>query len=100
MRKGILPAPSKRNEIKKAEKKSYDSDDSDREIKESLDKATEQIAKLESEIREQDGLLAGYQQENERLYGEVKKLQANNKAGEESMFKANQRLNMELNQLR
>ncbi|KAM4771046.1 centrosomal protein of 162 kDa [Rhinophrynus dorsalis] len=61
------------------------------------DDKTQQIRK---EIEEQETLLQGYQQENERLYQQVKDLQAKNKQSEEQMFQENQSLKANLLSLR
>ena len=50
---------------------------------------------MEKEVREQEQLLTGYQQENERLYKELKQMQAKEKANEARMFSENQRLGKE-----
>ena len=47
---------------------------------------------LEKDIRDQEKLLTGYQQENERLYQEIKQMQAKGKANEARMFSENQKL--------
>ncbi|XP_013389121.1 centrosomal protein of 162 kDa [Lingula anatina] len=60
----------------------------------------EQVQWMEREIREQEKLMLGYQQENERLYKEMKAMQITNKATEEKMFKENQRLTAEIVSLR
>ncbi|XP_071506797.1 centrosomal protein of 162 kDa-like [Diadema antillarum] len=60
----------------------------------------EQIRLMQREIVQQETLLQGYQQENERLYGEAKKLQTNNRENEERMFRENQRLQTEVGNLR
>ena len=52
----------------------------------------DELRKLEREIREQDQLLTGYQQENERLYDDLKQAQIKNKNAEMQMFKENQKL--------
>ncbi|XP_064629139.1 centrosomal protein of 162 kDa-like [Lineus longissimus] len=66
-----------------------------------LDKVTqEQMALLEKEIREQEGLIAGYQQENERLFTEMKRMQTMSKVTEDRMFKENQKLAAEIMNLR
>ena len=52
----------------------------------------EELRKLEKEVREQDQLLTGYQQENERLYGDLKDAQVKSKTAESQMFKENQKL--------
>jgi len=67
----------------------------------SLDGAKkEQVLLLEKEVREQEKLLASYQQENERLYQETKKMQQENKLIQEKMFKENQKLSADLAKLR
>ena len=50
------------------------------------------MQRLEKEVREQEQLLTGYQQENERLYKELKQIQAKEKASEARMFSENQKL--------
>ncbi|XP_062395202.1 centrosomal protein of 162 kDa isoform X2 [Sardina pilchardus] len=61
------------------------------------DRVTEEkLRHLEKEVREQETLLQGYHQENEKLYLQVKGLQAQNKRNEEAMFTENQRLHHEL----
>lgn len=52
----------------------------------------EELKRLEKEVREQEQLLTGYQQENERLYKELKQIQAKEKANEARMFSENQKL--------
>ncbi|CAK6446797.1 unnamed protein product [Pipistrellus nathusii] len=56
----------------------------------------EKLKQIQKEIQEQETLLQGYQQENERLYNQVKDLQEQNKKNEERMFKENQSLFNEL----
>ncbi|XP_030850451.1 centrosomal protein of 162 kDa isoform X2 [Strongylocentrotus purpuratus] len=60
----------------------------------------EQLKLMQREIIQQETLLQGYQQENERLFGEVKTFQAGNKENEARMFKENQRLQTEVGNLR
>ncbi|XP_061479242.1 centrosomal protein of 162 kDa [Rhineura floridana] len=60
----------------------------------------EMLKEIQKEIENQETLLQGYQQENERLYKQVKELQLSNKKNEENMFKENQRLMSELASLR
>ncbi|XP_044532255.1 centrosomal protein of 162 kDa [Gracilinanus agilis] len=60
----------------------------------------EKIKKIQKEIQEQETLLQGYQQENERLYKQVKELQIQNKKNEERLFKENQCLLTELASLK
>ncbi|KAK6170319.1 hypothetical protein SNE40_018734 [Patella caerulea] len=72
-----------------------------KQITEDLDNvAKERINKLEKEIKEQETLIVGYQQENQRLYNEVKQIDKNTKDTEGSMFKENQKLVREVSQLR
>ena len=52
----------------------------------------DELRKLEKEIRDQDQLLTGYQQENERLYEDLKQAQVKAKTAETQMFKENQKL--------
>ncbi|XP_055965721.1 centrosomal protein of 162 kDa [Sorex fumeus] len=68
---------------------------------EATDSITEEKLKhIQKEIQEQETLLQGYQQENERLYKQVKDLQEQNKKNEERMFKENQNLFSELASLK
>ncbi|KAJ8290869.1 hypothetical protein GJAV_G00018610 [Gymnothorax javanicus] len=61
------------------------------------DPVTEEKLKLiEKEVKEQETLIQGYHQENEKLYQQVKTLQAQSKQNEEAMFLENQRLLSEL----
>ncbi|XP_015283449.1 PREDICTED: LOW QUALITY PROTEIN: centrosomal protein of 162 kDa [Gekko japonicus] len=60
----------------------------------------EMLKEIQKEVQNQETLLQGYQQENERLYQQVKELQINNKKNEGNMFKENQRLMTELASLR
>ncbi|MEE6476343.1 hypothetical protein FKM82_011046 [Ascaphus truei] len=60
----------------------------------------EKMQQIQKEIQEQETLLQGYQQENERLYQHVKELQIKNKENEERMFKENQSLKAGLVSLR
>ena len=62
--------------------------------------ASEDLERLEKEVREQEQLLAGYHTENERLYNEMKKLQTLSKTTEEKMFRENEKLRVEVNNLR
>ena len=57
--------------------------------------SAEEVKRMEKEVREQEQLLAGYQQENERLYKELKQIQAKEKANEARMFSENQKLGKE-----
>ena len=61
---------------------------------------TGRVTRLEREVQEQETLLAGYQAENKRLYEEIKGFQKQAKSTEGSMFKENQRLTAELNNVR
>ncbi|XP_040094796.1 centrosomal protein of 162 kDa isoform X2 [Oryx dammah] len=64
---------------------------------ETTDPVTEEkLQQIQKEIQEQEMLLQGYQQENEKLYNQVKDLQEQNKKNEERMFKENQSLFSEL----
>uniref|UniRef100_A0A9L0S9S9 Centrosomal protein of 162 kDa n=1 Tax=Equus caballus TaxID=9796 RepID=A0A9L0S9S9_HORSE len=68
---------------------------------ETTDPVTEEkLKQIQKEIQEQETLLQGYQQENERLYNQVKHLQEQNKKNEERMFKENQNLFSELASLK
>ncbi|KAJ7403700.1 centrosomal protein of 162 kDa isoform X4 [Willisornis vidua] len=60
----------------------------------------EKLAQIQKEIEDQEVIIQGYQQENERLYKQTKELQIQNKRNEERMFKENQRLMSELTDLR
>ncbi|XP_074043194.1 centrosomal protein of 162 kDa isoform X2 [Macrotis lagotis] len=60
----------------------------------------EKLKQIQKEIEEQETLLQGYQQENERLYKQVKELQVQNKKNEERLFKENQGLLTELASLK
>ncbi|XP_037587691.1 centrosomal protein of 162 kDa isoform X2 [Cebus imitator] len=60
----------------------------------------EKLKQIQKEIEEQETLLQGYQQENERLYNQVKDLQEQNKKNEERMFKENQSLFSEVASLK
>ncbi|XP_050806038.1 centrosomal protein of 162 kDa isoform X2 [Gopherus flavomarginatus] len=60
----------------------------------------EKLKQIQKEIQDQENLLRGYQQENERLYKQMKELQIQNKKNEERMFKENQHLTSELASLR
>ncbi|XP_056342731.1 centrosomal protein of 162 kDa isoform X4 [Oenanthe melanoleuca] len=60
----------------------------------------EKLAQIQKEIEDQEVIIQGYQQENERLYKQMKELQIQNKKNEEQMFKENQCLKSELVHLR
>ncbi|XP_032538026.1 centrosomal protein of 162 kDa isoform X1 [Chiroxiphia lanceolata] len=60
----------------------------------------EKLAQIQKEIEDQEVIIQGYQQENERLYKQMKDLQIQNKKNEERMFKENQCLISELRDLR
>ncbi|KAM7173406.1 centrosomal protein of 162 kDa isoform 2-T5 [Macrochelys suwanniensis] len=60
----------------------------------------EKLKQIQKEIQDQEYLLHGYQEENERLYTQMKELQIQNKKNEERMFKENQHLTSELVSLR
>ncbi|XP_053289282.1 centrosomal protein of 162 kDa isoform X2 [Pleuronectes platessa] len=64
---------------------------------EATDPATEgTLQKMDKEMKEQEILIKGYQQENEKLYSQMKAQQAQSKANEEAMFNENHRLRNEL----
>ncbi|XP_018521252.1 centrosomal protein of 162 kDa isoform X3 [Lates calcarifer] len=56
----------------------------------------DKLQQIDKEIKEQETLIKGYQQENERLYVQMKAQQAKSKANEEAMFNENKRLLNEL----
>ncbi|NXG54431.1 CE162 protein, partial [Hemiprocne comata] len=60
----------------------------------------EKLAQIQKEIEDQEVIIRGYQQENERLYKQTKELQIQNKKNEEQMFKENQYLASELKAIR
>ncbi|NWX53980.1 CE162 protein, partial [Promerops cafer] len=60
----------------------------------------EKLAQIQKEIEDQEVIIQGYQQENERLYKQTKELQIQNKKNEERMFKENQCLKSEILHLR
>ncbi|XP_009073014.1 PREDICTED: centrosomal protein of 162 kDa [Acanthisitta chloris] len=60
----------------------------------------EKLAQIQKEIEDQEVIIQGYQQENERLYKQMKELQIQNKRNEEQMYKENQCLMAELIDLR
>lgn len=60
----------------------------------------EQVDRFEKELKEQENLLAGYQQENKKLYDQLKSQQKQSKQAEERMFKENQKLSVEVANLR
>lgn len=62
--------------------------------------SSEELAELQKELSEQQVLLSGYQTENERLYNEMKQLKATYKVTEDRMFRENQKLLMELSNLK
>uniref|UniRef100_A0A8D3CQU4 Centrosomal protein of 162 kDa n=1 Tax=Scophthalmus maximus TaxID=52904 RepID=A0A8D3CQU4_SCOMX len=47
---------------------------------------------MDKELKEQEALIKGYQQENEKLYLQLKAQQAKSKSNEDAMFSENQRL--------
>ncbi|XP_043542917.1 centrosomal protein of 162 kDa isoform X1 [Chiloscyllium plagiosum] len=66
-----------------------------------LDPVTEEKLKLiEKEVQEQETLIQGYHQENERLYSQVKELQVLKKRNEEKMFTETQHLMAEIHRLK
>ncbi|KAM9018497.1 centrosomal protein of 162 kDa isoform 3-T4 [Ara ararauna] len=60
----------------------------------------EKLAQIQKEIADQEVIIQGYQQENEKLYKQMKQLQIQNKKNEEQMFKENQCVMSELIALR
>lgn len=60
----------------------------------------EKLSQIQKEIEDQEVIIQGYQQENEKLYKQMKELQIQNKKNEEQMFKENQCLMSELIALR
>uniref|UniRef100_A0A8C6ZTM8 Centrosomal protein of 162 kDa n=1 Tax=Nothoprocta perdicaria TaxID=30464 RepID=A0A8C6ZTM8_NOTPE len=60
----------------------------------------EKLAQIKKEIEDQEVIIQGYQQENEKLYKQMKELHIQNKKNEEQMFKENQCLMSELIALR
>ncbi|NXT20162.1 CE162 protein, partial [Syrrhaptes paradoxus] len=56
----------------------------------------EKLAQIQKEIDDQEVIIQGYQQENEKLYKQMKELQIQSKKKEEQMFKENQCLMSEL----
>ncbi|NWW85857.1 CE162 protein, partial [Rhynochetos jubatus] len=60
----------------------------------------EKLAQIQKEIEDQEVIIQGYQQENERLYKQMKELQIQTRNNEERMFKENQCLMSELITLR
>ncbi|KAJ0066254.1 hypothetical protein NL108_004152, partial [Boleophthalmus pectinirostris] len=56
----------------------------------------DKLQQIDKEMKVQETLIQGYQQENERLYQQMKAQQARSKANEDVMFKENQRLLSEL----
>ncbi|KAM6967521.1 centrosomal protein of 162 kDa, partial [Aplochiton taeniatus] len=56
----------------------------------------ERLELIEKEMKEQEVLIQGYQQENKKLYLQMKAQQAQNKLNEDAMFTENQRLLTEL----
>ncbi|KAM6935943.1 centrosomal protein of 162 kDa isoform 2-T2 [Lycodopsis pacificus] len=64
---------------------------------EATDSAAEaKLRQIDKEIKEQETLIKGYQQENEKLCLQMKAQQVQSKANEEAMFNENQRLLNEL----
>ncbi|XP_029927766.1 centrosomal protein of 162 kDa isoform X2 [Myripristis murdjan] len=60
----------------------------------------EKLKQIDKEMQEQETLIKGYQQENEKLYVQMKSQQVKSKANEEAMFTENQRLLNELASMR
>ncbi|CAK6975579.1 centrosomal protein of 162 kDa [Scomber scombrus] len=68
-----------------------------RRLTEATDSATEKkLQQIDKEIKEQETLIKGYQQENEKLYLQMKAQQVRSKANEDAMFNENRRLLNEL----
>ncbi|XP_068426865.1 centrosomal protein of 162 kDa isoform X2 [Clinocottus analis] len=64
---------------------------------EATDSAAEgKLQQIDKEMKEQETLIKGYQQENEKLYLQMKAQQVKSKANEDAMFSENQRLLSEL----
>ncbi|VDI37735.1 protein QN1, partial [Mytilus galloprovincialis] len=59
-----------------------------------------QVERFEKELKEQETLLEGYQQENKKLYQQLKTSQKQSKQAEERMFKENQKMATEVSNLR
>lgn len=55
-----------------------------------------EIASLKLEIAEQESLIQGYQQENERIYAKLKEEKKSNQENENAMYKENMRLKSEI----
>ncbi|XP_033740453.1 centrosomal protein of 162 kDa-like isoform X2 [Pecten maximus] len=60
----------------------------------------DQMEKLDREIQEQEKLIAGYQQENKRLYEQLKDQKKQVKVTEDRMFTENQKMATEITNLR
>ena len=60
----------------------------------------QQVDKMDKEIREQEKLIAGYQQENKRLYDQLRNIQKHGKSTEDRMFKENQKMATEIANMR
>ncbi|XP_060069666.1 centrosomal protein of 162 kDa-like [Ylistrum balloti] len=60
----------------------------------------DQMEKLDREIQEQEKLIAGYQQENKRLYEQLKDQQKQVKVTEDRMFTENQKMATEITNLK
>uniref|UniRef100_A0A672FTZ1 Centrosomal protein of 162 kDa n=1 Tax=Salarias fasciatus TaxID=181472 RepID=A0A672FTZ1_SALFA len=58
--------------------------------------AEQRLQQLDGELRQQEALIRGYQQENEKLYLQMKAQQQRSRATEDAMFRENQRLLGEL----
>jgi len=70
----------------------------DLKVKDSLNEDCKdaEITKLKKEIFEQERLLIGYQQENEKLYQEVSKLKIQQRENESAMYKENLKLKSQI----
>uniref|UniRef100_A0A3Q2YGS9 Centrosomal protein of 162 kDa n=1 Tax=Hippocampus comes TaxID=109280 RepID=A0A3Q2YGS9_HIPCM len=66
-------------------------------LTEKADPTTEKtLQQIEKEIRDQEMIIQGYQQENEKLYLQLKAQRSKSAADEQAMFHENQRLESEL----
>ena len=70
------------------------------DMRKSGEVSLDMLARLEEDIRQQESLLVGYQTENEKMCKEIKRLQLANKSTEERMFRENQKLKIDLANLR
>ncbi|XP_063735241.1 centrosomal protein of 162 kDa [Eleginops maclovinus] len=83
----------KQNYLLQSKLQSAEDERQKRKLAEASDSTSgEKLQQLDREIKEQETLLKGYQQENEKLYAQIKAQQAQSKSNEEAMFNENQRL--------